>query len=89
LNGGELLTDIGTGSDLTGSGEGFKRFGQIARSGGSEVKHDEVGPNGGGGFQSGDGVAFGEATSGGAGIGKFVRVGVGTKKLDWDGAKVV
>lgn len=89
LDGGNFLTDISTRSDLTGGGEGFERFGQIAWSGGSKMEHDEAGSDGRGGFESGDGVAFGQATAGGAGIGKFVGVGVGSEEFDRNGAEVV
>ena len=52
------MTDIGTGSDLTGSGEGFERFGQIVWSGGSKMEHDEAGSDGRGGFVYGNTLAI-------------------------------
>ena len=58
-------------------------------TGGAEVEDNKAGTDAGGGFESGEGVAFGEAAGGGAGIGKLVGVGVGAQEFDWDGAEVV
>jgi len=89
FDGSDLFTNISAGSELACEGEGFQGIGQIPRAGGAEVKYDEAGSDGGGGLKGGEGVAFREATFGGARVRKFVGVGVWAKKLDWDGAEVV
>ena len=74
---------------MAGEGKGFEGIDKMAGTGGAEVEDDESGTDAGGGFESGEGVAFGEAPSGGSGIGKLVGVGVRAQEFDWDGAKVV
>lgn len=88
-DGGYFLANVRSGSELAGEGKGFEGINEVAWAGGAEVEDDEAGTDAGGGFESGEGVAFGEAPSGGAGIGKLVGVGVGAQEFDWDGAEVV
>ena len=88
-NGGYFFANVRAGSELAGEGKGFEGIDKVAGTGGAEVKDDESGADAGGGFESGEGVAFGEAPSGGSGIGKLVGVGVRAQEFDWDGAKVV
>ncbi len=61
----------------------------MAGAGGAKVEDNEAGTDAGGGFESGEGVSFGEAAGGGAWVGKLVGVRVGAQEFDWDGAKVV
>ena len=88
-NGGYFFANVRAGSELAGEGKGFEGIDKMAGTGGAEVEDDESGTDAGGGFESGEGVAFGEAPSGGSGIGKLVGVGVRAQEFDWDGAKVV
>lgn len=88
-DGGYFLANVRSGSELAGEGKGFEGINEVAWAGGAEVEDDEAGTDAGGGFESGEGVAFGEAPSGGSGIGKLVGVGVGAQEFDWDGAEVV
>jgi hypothetical protein len=88
-DGGYFFANVRAGSELAGEGKGFEGIDEVPWTGGSEVEDDESGADAGGGFESGEGVAFGEAPSGGSGIGKLVGVGVRAQKFDWDGAKVV
>jgi len=88
-DGGYFFANVRAGSELAGEGKGFEGIDKVAGAGGAEVKDDESGADAGGGFESGEGVAFGEAPSGGSGIGKLVGVGVRAQEFDWDGAKVV
>lgn len=89
FDGTDLFTNIGARSELACEGEGLQGISQILRAGGAEMKNDEAGSDGGGGLKGGEGVAFREATFSGAGVRKFVGVGVWAKKLDGDGAEVV
>ena len=84
-----FFANVRAGSELACEGKGFEGIDEVAGAGGAEVEDNESGANAGGGFESGEGVTFGEAAGGGAGIGKFVGVGVGAQEFDWDGAKVV
>lgn len=88
-DGGYFLANVRSGSELAGEGKGFEGINEVAWAGGAEVEDDEAGTDAGGGFESGEGVAFGEAPSGGSGIGKLIGVGVGAQEFDWDGAEVV
>ena len=88
-DGGYFFANVRAGSELAGEGKGFEGIDKMAGTGGAEVEDDESGTDAGGGFESGEGVAFGEAPSGGSGIGKLVGVGVRAQEFDWDGAKVV
>ena len=88
-DGGYFLANVRSGSELACEGKGFEGINEVAWAGGAEVEDDESGTDAGGGFESGERVAFGEAPSGGSGIGKLVGVGVRAQEFDWDGAKVV
>ena len=88
-DGGYFFANVRAGSELASQSEGFEGIDEVAGAGGAEVEDDESGADAGGGFESGEGVAFGEAPSGGSGIGKLVGVGVRAQEFDWDGAKVV
>jgi len=77
------------GSELAIESEGFEGIDKMAGAGGAEMEDDESGADAGGGFESGEGVSFGEAAGGGAWVGKLIGVGVGAQEFDWDGAEVV
>lgn len=70
-------------------GKGFEGIDEVAGTGGAEVEDNEAGTDAGGGFESGEGVSFGEAASGRAWVGKLIGIGVGAQEFDWDGAEVV
>ena len=53
------------------------------------MEDDEAGTDAGGGFESGEGVSFGEAAGGGARVGKLIGVGMRAQEFDWDGAEIV
>lgn len=88
-DGGYFFANVRAGSELAGEGKGFEGIDEVAGTSGAEVEDDEAGADAGGGFEGGEGVAFGEAPSGGSGIRKLVGVGVGAQEFDWDGAEVV
>jgi len=44
---------------------------------GAEMENNKASSNASSGFESGEGVALGQAASGGAWVGKFVSIGVG------------
>ena len=58
-DGGYFFTNVRAGSELAGEGKGFEGIDKVAGTGGAEVKDDESGADAGGGFESGEGVAFG------------------------------
>ncbi len=88
-DGGYFFANVRAGSELAGEGKGFEGIDEVPWTGGAEVEDDESGADAGGGFESGEGVAFGEAAGGGAWVGKFISVGVGAQEFDRDGAEVV
>ena len=88
-DGGYFLANVRSGSELACEGKGFEGINEVAWAGGAEVEDDEAGTDAGGGFESGEGVSFGEAAGGGAWVGKLIGVGVGAQEFDWDGAEVV
>ena len=88
-DGGYFFANVRAGSELASQSEGFEGIDEVAGAGGAEVEDDESGADAGGGFESGEGVAFGEAAGGGAWVGKLVGVGVGAQEFDWDGAEIV
>ena len=53
------------------------------------MENNKAGADAGGGFESGEGVSFGEAAGGGARVGKLIGVGMRAQEFDWDGAEVV
>jgi len=88
-NGGYFLANVRAGSELAGEGKGFEGIDEVAGAGGAEVEDNEAGADAGGGFEGSEGVPFGEAAGGGAGVGKLIGVGVGAQEFDWDGAEVM
>ena len=61
----------------------------MAGAGGAEVENNEAGADAGGGFESGEGVSFGEAAGGGSRVGTLIGVGMRAQEFDWDGAEIV
>ena len=53
------------------------------------MENNEAGADAGGGFESGEGVSFGEAAGGGSRVGKLIGVGMRAQEFDWDGAEIV
>jgi hypothetical protein len=88
-DGGYFFTNVMAGSELAGEGKGFEGIYEVAGTGGAEVEDNEAGTDAGGGFESGEGVSFGEAAGSGAWVGKLVGVGVGAQEFDWDGTEIV
>ncbi len=88
-DGGYFFANVRAGSELAGEGKGFEGIDEVAGAGGAKVEDNEAGTDAGGGFESGEGVAFGEAAGGGAWVGKLVGVGGGAQEFDWDGAEIV
>ena len=77
LDRGDFLAHVVAGAHLACGGEGFKRVGPVVRPRGAEMKNNKASSNASSGFESGEGVAFGQAAGGRAWIGKFVGIGVG------------
>ncbi len=77
LDRGDFLAHVVAGAHLARGGEGFERVGPVVGPRGAEMKNNEASSNASSGFESGEGVAFGQAAGGRAWIGKFVGIGVG------------
>ena len=88
-DGGYFLANVRSGSELACEGKGFEGINEVAWAGGAEVEDDEAGTDAGGGFESGEGVSFGEAAGGGSRVGKLIGVGMRAQEFDWDGAEIV
>ncbi len=88
-DGGYFFANVRAGSELAGEGKGFEGIDEVAGAGGAKVDDNEAGTDAGGGFESGEGVSFGEAAGSGAWVGKLVGVRVGAQEFDWDGAEIV
>ena len=58
-DGGYFFANVRAGSELASQSEGFEGIDEVAGAGGAEVEDDESGADAGGGFESGEGVAFG------------------------------
>ena len=89
LNGRDFLADKRAGAELACKGERFEGIVEVAWAGRAKVKNDEASSDRSCSFERGQRVALGKTTRGGAGVGKFVCVGVGAEKFDGDGTKVV
>ena len=59
LDRGDFLAHVVAGAHLARGGEGFERVGPVVGPRGAEMKNNEASSNTGGGFESGEGVAFG------------------------------
>jgi len=83
------LPDEVSAAELALEGKRFEGISDVAGSGRAKVKDNEAGAHTGSGFQGGERVAFRKAAGGGAGIGKFVGIGVGADEFDRHRAKIV
>jgi hypothetical protein len=88
-DGFKLLSDEGAGTNLARQGHGFERLDQVTRSGRANVKDDEAGSDRGGAIKGFEGVTFRQAAGGGAGIGKFIGIGMGPKDFHGHRTKVM
>jgi hypothetical protein len=89
LNGGYFFSNKRAGAELACKGERFEWIVEVAWAGRAKVKNNEASSDRSSSFERGQRVALGKKTRGGAGVGKFVCVGVGAEEFDRDGTKVV